>query len=205
MTKYVQQMKSENAPPSEAVSQATGPATKSHKWLSSLRNLMSRPTATASSTAPTRNQSTASPPAASAKRQTRYFIGIFIYFILGEFLGIGESAIFARLPKADNPTLAVLPLLGPLQISAVVFALTLILLLVAMYKIDLLPRRLNQAAGARAAKSSAKNAVTKSGKNRSADPPKPTHSGPVSGPHDEAYERVRAALRQQRRRERRRR
>jgi len=199
MTKHIQEIKGQRAPQPEA---APSPAS-SRPRLPFLGGLVSRRNTTATTTpAPaTRSQNAARP---ETKFQRRYFFGIFIYFILGEFFGIAETAIFARLPKQYNPTLGVLPLLGPIQLSAVIFALVLILLLVVMYKLDLMPRKLNQLSSAQAnTRGTSVRARTSRQSKTPAPPQRVKHSGPVAGPHDQAYEHVKSTLRQQRRRERR--
>jgi hypothetical protein len=207
MTKHAQEIRNESASVPKATPQPTGATGSGRPRLPFFRGLGSRPATTTAAPA-TNSRSAARTQASAANRRqtTRYFIGIFAYFILGEFLGIAETAIFAKLPSADNPTLAVLPALGKVQLNAVIFALTLILLLVVMYKLNLMPRRLNQIAGAPAAGSSRAPAKGSSrGKTPEPTAQRTVHTGPVPGPHDEAYDRVRASLRQQRRRDRRRR
>lgn len=127
----------------------------------------------------------------------RFFLGMSLYMVLALAAQFALSFVFARLPASySTKPLFQLPLLGGITPYLLVWMLTLIAILYALYKFKILPRTLGQprprAATAKVDPKAPKAAATT----------KVVH-GPVEGPSDDAYERVKARIRAERRKARR--
>ncbi|HEY7350561.1 MAG TPA: hypothetical protein VH599_19790 [Ktedonobacterales bacterium] len=124
----------------------------------------------------------------------RFFFGMSLYMILALAAQFALSFIFQALPESyRTQAIVTLPLLGGVTPYLLAWMIVLILILYALYKFKVLPRTLGQPRPrAAAADPRAKAAPTT----------KAAH-GPVEGPDDDAYARVKARIRAERRKTRR--
>jgi len=127
----------------------------------------------------------------------RFFLGMSLYMVLALAAQFVLSFVFARLPASySTQPLFTLPLLGGVTPYLLVWMLVLIGILYALYKFKVLPRTLGQprprAATAKVDPRATKAAATTK-----------MVRGPVEGPNDDAYERVKARIRAERRKARR--
>lgn len=124
----------------------------------------------------------------------RFFLGMSLYMVLA--LGAQFALSFIMPVSTRTQVLFTLPLLGPVTTYLLVWMLTLIAILYALYKFKILPRTLGQprqrAAAAKVDPKAPKAAATTK-----------VARGPVEGPNDDAYERVKARIRSERRKARR--
>ncbi len=127
----------------------------------------------------------------------RFFFGMSLYMVLALAAQFLLTFIFSRLPASySTQPLFTLPLLGGVTPYLLVWMLTLILILYGLYKFKVLPRTLGQPrprpAAAKADPKAPKAAATTK-----------APRGPVEGPNDDAYARVKARIRAERRKARR--
>ncbi len=127
----------------------------------------------------------------------RFFFGMTLYLALAFAAQIGLNYLFANIPGHGQQVLITLPLIGPITVALAVWMLVLITILWALYRFNVLPR--NLAGQTRQSAASAK-ADPKASKPA---PAKPARE-PLSGPNDDVYARVKARIRAQRRKLRRR-
>ncbi len=127
--------------------------------------------------------------------KSRHFIGILIYIIVADFVGVAEKnwLVSAKLEK-------LLFNLGPLPVylSTVLFLLTLVLLLIVLARFDLVPRSLGGAARP-APKGTASNTSRSSGAGSKGQP---TIKQGVKGANDDLYQEYRQNQRYWQRRDR---
>jgi hypothetical protein len=126
----------------------------------------------------------------------RFFFGMMLYMVLAFAAQFVLAFLFSYVPGKGQQVLFTVPLLGPITEYLLAWMLVLIVILWGLYKLKILPRTLGQpqarAAAAKAdPKAAAKPAETKAPRE------------PLSGPNDDAYERVKARLRAERRKARR--
>jgi hypothetical protein len=125
----------------------------------------------------------------------RFFFGMSLYMVLALAAQFLLSFIFQRLPASyTTQALFTLPLLGGVTTYLLVWMLTLVLILYALYKFKILPRSL--------ARPPAQPAAKVDPKAKAAPTTKVTRA-PVEGPNDDAYARVKARIRAERRKARR--
>ncbi len=126
----------------------------------------------------------------------RFFFGMMLYMVLAFAAQFVLAFVFGSLdPKKGQEILFTVPVLGPITAYLLVWMLVLIGILWGLYKLKILPRSLGQprerVATAKADPKAAKAAEVKAPRE------------PLSGPNDDAYERVKARLRSERRKARR--
>jgi hypothetical protein len=183
-----------STPLDKAIQEATtsAPETKSRfGFFRSLGGRMSGATPAGTSTSADKPQRPANPS------MGRFFLGMSLYMVLALAAQFALSFVFARLPASySTQPLFTLPLLGGVTPYLLVWMLVLIGILYALYKFKVLPRSLGQprprAATAKADPKAPKAAATTK-----------MVRGPVEGPNDDAYERVKARIRAERRKGRR--
>jgi hypothetical protein len=124
----------------------------------------------------------------------KFFFGMSLYMVLA--LAAQFVLGFALPVSTRTQVLFTLPLLGPVTTYLLVWMLTLILILYALYKFNILPRTLGQARSKAAA-------TTKADPKAKAAPTTKAPRVPVEGPNDDAYARVKARIRAERRKARR--
>ncbi|HCI81240.1 MAG TPA: hypothetical protein DHW02_16295 [Ktedonobacter sp.] len=169
------------------------------------------PVPTAKATSEPKQQSTAKPatqatPRPAANRppaqqgffKTRYIIGLGIYLLVADFVGVFEAQLLNQW-KLET-VLAQFNLFGlPIRVSTstIVFLATLVIVLVALAYFDLLPRSL----------SAARNTSTGSGTNRSSTSSTPAERTPqltmrqgVKGSDDDLYQAYRSNQRREKKR-----
>lgn len=123
----------------------------------------------------------------------KFFFGMSLYMVLA--LGAQFVLGFALPVSTRTQVLFTLPLLGPVTTYLLVWMLTLIAILYALYKFNILPRTLGQPRP--------KAAATKVDPKAKAAPTSKAPRVPVDGPDDDAYARVKARIRSERRKARR--
>lgn len=127
--------------------------------------------------------------------KSRHFIGILIYIIVADFVGVAEKnwLVSAKLEK-------LLFNLGPLPVylSTVLFLLTLVLLLIVLARFDLVPRSLGGSARP-AQKGTTSNTSRSSGAGSKGQP---TIKQGVKGANDDLYQEYRQNQRYWQRRDR---
>jgi hypothetical protein len=145
----------------------------------------------------------AAPAASAAKPQRpaapgmgKFFFGMMLYMVLAFAAQFVLAFVFSHVPGKGQQVLFTVPLLGPVTEYLLVWMLTLIVILWGLYKLKILPRTLGQPREKVAAvkadpKATAKPAEAKAPRE------------PLSGPNDDAYERVKAEQRSRRRKARR--
>lgn len=122
---------------------------------------------------------------------SRFFFGMSLYMVLALAAQFGLTFAFQRLPSAySTKALFTLPVLGGVTTYLLVWMIVLIAILFALYKFNVLPRSLSQPRPATTAK------VDPKAKAAPITKVKPT---PVEGPNDDAYARVKARIRAERR------
>jgi hypothetical protein len=126
----------------------------------------------------------------------RFFFGMSLYMVLALAAQFALSFIFQRLPASySTQPLFTVPLLGSVTTYLLVWMLTLIVILYGLYKFNVLPRTLSQP------RTSA--AQAKADPKAKAAPTTKVKPTPVDGPNDDAYARVKARIRSERRKARR--
>ncbi|HEU5367837.1 MAG TPA: hypothetical protein VFU69_05220 [Ktedonobacterales bacterium] len=123
----------------------------------------------------------------------KFFFGMSLYMVLA--LGAQFVLGFALPVSSRTQVLFTLPLLGPVTTYLLIWMLTLIAILYALYKFNILPRTLGQPRQ--------KAAATKVDPKAKAAPTTRAPRVPVEGPDDDAYARVKARIRADRRKARR--
>jgi hypothetical protein len=129
--------------------------------------------------------------------KTRYLIGIGIYLLAANFVGLFETQ-FLRSIGADRE-LTRFNLFGGLIIvrsSTLLFLATLIIILVLLARFDLIPRNLGAAGGASANRSRQSNTDSQSGERRV----QPSIKQGVSGSDDDLYREYRSNQRREKKR-----
>lgn len=124
----------------------------------------------------------------------RFFLGMSLYMVMA--LAAQFALSFIMPASTRKQVLFTLPLLGPVTTYLLVWMLTLIAILYALYKFKILPRTLGQP------RPRAATAKVDPRASKAAPTTKVAH-GPVEGPSDDAYGRVKARIRAERRKERR--
>jgi hypothetical protein len=127
----------------------------------------------------------------------RFFFGMSLYMVLALGAQVGLGYLFQVVPGHGAQVLVTLPIVGPVTLALFTWMVVLIGILFALYKFNILPRSLGGQQRQKLA--SVKASDTKTAK---AAPAKPARE-PLSGPNDEAYQRVKARIRAERRKERR--
>lgn len=123
---------------------------------------------------------------------SRFFFGMSLYMVLAI---AAQFALGFLLPASTRAqVLFTVPLLGPVTTYLLIWMLTLILILYGLYKFKILPRTLGQPRTQAAAKVDPK---------AKAAPTTKVSRTPVEGPNDDAYARVKARIRAERRKTRR--
>lgn len=145
-------------------------------------------TAKAATKAPAGKAGASQRPASPFK--TRYIMGMFIYLIAANFLGIFEAQ-FMQSMGLENPKKPLFNLFGiPFQPSTLLFLATLVVILIVLAKFDLLPKSL-----VGGAKSANKAAPTKSQNTSTPREPQPTIRQGVKGADDSLYQQYRQSQR----------
>ncbi len=180
------------SPAAEVASSA--PATEAKPRFGFFNTLVGRK----SSAAPATTQAgatgaVAAPPQRQRSSMGKFFFGMSLYMILALAAQFVLSFIFARLPASySTQALFQIPLLGPVTAYLLVWMVVLIAILYALYKFNIIPRNLGQprqkVASVRADPKAAPRTTTA----------KITRE-PVEGPNDDAYARVKARIRAERR------
>jgi len=136
---------------------------------------------------------TAPAPQRQRSSMGKFFFGMSLYMILALAAQFALSFIFGRLPASySTQALFNIPLLGPVTTYLLVWMVVLIGILYALYKFNVLPRNLGQPRQKVApVKAAPKTATVKATRE------------PVEGPNDDAYARVKARIRAERRKGRR--
>ncbi len=161
------------------------------------RSLGGRKDNTAASAGGTTSSVTA-PQRPAAPSMGRFFFGMSLYMVLALAAQFALSFIFAQLPASySKDPLFEIPILGPVTPYLLAWMATLILILYGLYKLKILPRTLGQP---RPRPEAAKAADPKAAK---ATPTAKVTQKPVEGPNDDAYARVKARIRAERRKARR--
>jgi hypothetical protein len=125
----------------------------------------------------------------------RFFFGMMLYMVLAFAAQFVLAFVFSYVPGKGQQVLFNVPLLGSITEYLLVWMLVLIGILWGLYKLKVLPRSLGQPRGQVAAA----KADPKAAKPAEVKAPRE----PLSGPNDDAYERVKARLRTERRKARR--
>lgn len=136
-------------------------------------------------------------PAQTGFFKTRYIIGLGIYLLVADFVGVYEAQLLTQFGLEQR--LAQFSLFGlPIQVrtSTIVFLATLVLVLVVLAYFDLLPRSLSSATNRG---TTGTNRTTSS--NSSAErTPQPTVRQGIKGADDDLYQAYRANQRRERKR-----
>ena len=154
-------------------------------------------TVPAKSTAQQTTRPATSRPAQTGFFKTRYIIGLGIYLIVADFVGVYEANLLTEFGWERQ--LATFNLFGlPIQVrtSTLVFLLTLIVVLVVLAYFDLLPRSLGAASrtgGARHSGSTSSGTPTER-------TPQPTIRQGIKGSDDDLYQAYRSNQRRSRKR-----
>lgn len=127
----------------------------------------------------------------------RFFFGMSLYMVLALAAQVGLGYLFQVMPGHGAQVLVTLPIIGNVTLALFTWMVVLIGILFALYKFNILPRSLGSQQRQKLA--SVKATDTKTAKPA---PAKPVRE-PLTGPNDEAYERVKARIRAERRKERR--
>lgn len=126
----------------------------------------------------------------------RFFFGMSLYMVLALAAQVGLGYLFQVMPGHGAQVLVTLPIIGNVTLALFTWMVVLIGILFALYKFNILPRSLGAQQRQKLASVKAEPKTTK------AAPAKPARE-PLTGPNDEAYERVKARIRAERRKERR--
>ena len=126
----------------------------------------------------------------------RFFFGMSLYMVLALAAQVGLGYLFQVMPGHGAQVLITLPIIGNVTLALFTWMVVLIGILFALYKFNILPRSLGAQQRQKLASVKAEPKTTK------AAPAKPVRE-PLTGPNDEAYERVKARIRAERRKERR--
>lgn len=126
----------------------------------------------------------------------RFFFGMSLYMVLALAAQVGLGYLFQVIPGHGAQVLISLPIIGNVTLALFTWMAVLIGILFALYKFNILPRSL----GAQQRQKLA--SVKADPKTARPAPAKPVRE-PLTGPNDEAYERVKARIRAERRKERR--
>lgn len=125
----------------------------------------------------------------------RFFFGMMLYMVLAFAAQFVLAFVFSYVPGKGQQVLFSVPLLGPITEYLLAWMVVLIAILWGLYKLKILPRTLGQprerVAAAKVDPKAAKVAEVKAPRE------------PLSGPNDDAYERVKSRLRSERRKARR--
>lgn len=153
---------------------------------------------------PKKEPAKASGPARPASAfKTKYFIGMGIYLLGANFVGIGESSFFAA--NHLDSVLTTFNLFGGnivIKTSTLAFLATLVILLVLLARFDLIPRSFSAMSGTPPARKGSSNSTAKNSQNQNtvegsrATPP--TMKQGVKGKHDNLYQEYRANQRRDR-------
>lgn len=151
---------------------------------------------------PKKEPAKASTPARPASAfKTKYFIGMGIYLLGANFIGIGESCFFAA--NHIDKVLTSFNLFGGtiiVKTSTLAFLATLVILLVLLARFDLIPRSFSAMSGTPPAKRGSSNSTAKSSQNtvEGSRVAHPTMKQGVKGKHDNLYQEYRANQRRDR-------
>lgn len=126
----------------------------------------------------------------------RFFFGMSLYMVLALGAQVGLGYLFQVVPGHGTQVLLTLPIVGPVTLALFTWMVVLIGILFALYKFNILPRSLGSQQRQKLASVKADPKTTK------AASAKPARE-PLSGPNDAAYERVKARIRSERRKDRR--
>ncbi len=125
-----------------------------------------------------------------------FFFGMSLYMVLALAAQFALTFIFQRLPASySTQAIFTLPLLGGVTTYLLVWMVVLIAILWGLYKFNVLPRSLSQPR--------AQAATAKADPKAKAAPTTKVKPAPVDGPDDDAYARVKARIRAERRKARR--
>lgn len=141
-------------------------------------------------------------PASGSGFKTRYLIGMGLYLIGANFLGIFETSFFQS--HGIDSVLARFPFLGGtvvIKTSTLVYLVTLVLLLVLLARLDLIPRSFSslsgQSSAARGGRSGSSGS-SKAGAQENVKSAPPTMKQGVKGANDDLYQQYRANQRRER-------
>lgn len=185
------------APITEIATSTSATATTSRFGF--FRALGGRKATTETTPAATKGGAQTASGAKPVRQQTsmgRFFFGMSLYLVLALAAQFLLTFIYARVPgQGQQVVFKNLPLLGDVTAYLLTWMIVLVLILYALYKFKVLPRSLAQPRE--------KVATVKADpKNVKAAPAKVVRE-PVEGPNDEAYVRVKARIRAERRKGRR--
>ncbi|MGI9058576.1 MAG: hypothetical protein ACR2H5_08350 [Ktedonobacteraceae bacterium] len=151
---------------------------------------------------PKKEPAKASTPARPASAfKTKYFIGMGIYLLGANFIGIGESSFFAA--NHLDAVLTTFNLFGGtivIKTSTLAFLATLVILLVLLARFDLIPRSFSALSGNPPAKKGSSNSTARNSQNtvEGSRVAPPTMKQGVKGKHDNLYQEYRANQRRDR-------
>ncbi|MFL5666336.1 MAG: hypothetical protein ACJ8BW_34065 [Ktedonobacteraceae bacterium] len=151
---------------------------------------------------PAARPTTAARPGSSGSLfKTRYLIGIGIYLIGANFVGIFETSFFQS--RGLDTVLTRFPLFGSqvvIRTSTLAYLATLVILLVLLARFDLIPRSFSAMSGQSAASRNARNGSSKSRSDTTegARSAPPTLKQGVKGANDDLYQQYRANQRRDR-------
>ncbi len=139
---------------------------------------------------------TTTPQRPASPGMGRFFFGMMLYMVLAFAAQFVLAYVFSFVPGKGQQVLFNIPVLGPITEYLLAWMVVLIGILWGLYKLKILPRNLGQPQARAAAPKADPKAQTKV-----AEVKAPRE--PISGPNDDAYERVKARLRAGRRKARR--
>lgn len=140
---------------------------------------------------------TTAPQRPASPGMGRFFFGMMLYMVLAFAAQFVLAYVFSFVPGKGQQVLFSIPVLGPITEYLLAWMLVLIGILWGLYKLKILPRSLGQPPARAAAATKADPKAT----TKVAEVKAPRE--PISGPNDDAYERVKARLRSERRKARR--
>jgi hypothetical protein len=152
---------------------------------------------TRAETRPARPAARTAPSRYGTPFKTRYILGIAIYLLAANFVGVFETE-FLRNMHADT-VLAQFPFLGGMAVirsSTLLFLATLIIILVLLAKFDLIPRNLGAMMGTPPNRSGQGRTSGSGGGERVRNVPPPMRQG-VKGADDDLYQQYRASQRRE--------
>lgn len=148
--------------------------------------------------APGRAGGRAAPPPRRGGFKPRHLIGILLYLVVADFVGVLEKS---WLGKADKLLISLGPL--PIYTSTVLFLLTLVILLVVLARLDLVPRSLTPASRQPATTGKGPSQQNKDMPDTDSDAAKtPGMKQGVKGANDDLYQEYRQTQRYWQRRDR---
>jgi hypothetical protein len=146
-----------------------------------------------------RPATTARPGSRGSLFKTRYLIGIGIYLIGANFVGIFETSFFQS--RGLDGVLTHFSLFGGqvvIRPSTLAYLATLVILLVLLARFDLIPRSLSAMSGQSAASRNARTGSSRSDTTEGARSAPPTLKQGVKGANDDLYQQYRSNQRRER-------